>query len=69
MARIIQINGTLEYIRNIQDIITVIRTYYSEDLASELENEYDYLKYELDEKDNKICDLENEIDELEYELG
>ena len=64
MARIIQINGTLEYIRNIQDIITVIRTYYSEDLASELENEYYDLKDELGEKDNKICDLENEIDEL-----
>ena len=64
MARTIQINGTLEYIRNIQDIITVIRTYYNEDLASELENEYYDLKYELDEKDNKICDLENEIDDL-----
>lgn len=68
MARVIQINGTLEYVRNIQDIITVIRTYYSDDLASELESEYYDLKYELDEKDNRICDLENENADLEYLL-
>lgn len=64
MARIIRINDNWEYIRDIQDIITIIREYIGDDLANELESEYDDLKYELNEKDDKICDLENEIDEL-----
>ena len=62
MARIIQINGTLEYIRNIQDIITVIRTYYSEDLANELED------LMPEHTDSDYYDLESQLRELEGKL-
>ena len=59
MARMIQINGNLEIVRNIQDIIKIIRMYYSDDLANELED------LMPEHTDSDYYDLESQLRELE----
>ena len=62
MARTIKINGNWEIIRNIQDIVEIIRTYYSDDLASELEDLI------LEHTDSDYYALESELRDLEDKL-
>lgn len=62
MARMIQINGNWEIVRNIQDIIRIIRMYYSDDLASELED------LMPEHTDNDYYALESELIDLKDKL-
>lgn len=63
MARMVQINGNWEIVRNIQDVVEIIRTYYSDDLASELE---DLIP---NHTDSDYYALELELRDLEDKLG
>lgn len=69
----ILINGNWEDVQDLRDVSRIIREYYSEDLANELDRlipehsdiEYDNLLYKLEEKESKNVSLENDISVLE----
>ena len=70
------INDNLEEIRDLKDVSKIIREYFNEDLADEMDKlipehtdeEYQGLEWELEEKDNKITSLEDENDTLENRI-
>ena len=69
------VNDNWEHIYDLQDVSKIIREYYNRDLADELDKlipehtdeEYEVLKEELWEKENRIDDLEGELSTLELE--
>ena len=71
----ILVNDNWEQIYDLQDISKIIRENYNRDLADELDKlipehtdeEYEGLKDELWEKENRIDDLEDELSTLELE--
>ena len=71
----ILVNDNWEQIHDLQDVSKIIREYYNRDLADELDKlipehtdeEYEGLKDELWEKENRIDDLEGELSTLELE--
>lgn len=70
------INDNWEEIRDLEDVSKIIREYFNEDLADEMDKlipehtdeEYQGLEWELEEKDNKIASLEDENDTLENRI-
>ena len=71
----ILVNDNWEQIYDLQDVSKIIRENYNRDLADELDKlipehtdeEYEGLKDELWEKENRIDDLEDELSTLELE--
>lgn len=71
----ILVNDNWEQIYDLQDVSKIIRENYNRDLADELDKlipehtdeEYEGLKDELWEKENRIDDLEGELSTLELE--
>ena len=71
----ILLNDNWKQIYDLQDVSKIIREYYNRDLADELDKlipehkdeEYECLKDELWEKENRIDDLEGELSTLELE--
>ena len=71
----ILVNDNWEQIYDLQDVSKIIREYYNRDLADELDKlipehtdeEYEDLRDELWEKENRIDDMESEISALELE--
>lgn len=70
------INDNWEEVRDLEDISKIIREYFSEDLADEMNNlisehtdeEYYELEYQLNDKDDYISSLEDENDTLENRI-
>ena len=70
------INDNWEEVRDLEDISKIIREYFNEDLADEMDKltpehtdeEYQGLEWELEEKDSKIDSLEDENDTLENRI-
>ena len=62
------INDNWEEVRDLEDISKMIREYFNEDLADEMDKmipehtdeEYQSLEWDLEEKDSKIALLEDE---------
>ena len=71
----ILVNDNWEEVRDLQDVSKIIREYFNEDLADELDKlipehtdeEYEGLQWDYDRKCDKVTDLENEISDLEKE--
>ena len=71
----ILVNDNWEQIHDLQDVSKIIKEYYNRDLSDELDKlipehtdeEYEGLKDELWEKENRIDDLEGELSTLELE--
>lgn len=67
------INDNWEEIRDLEDISTIIRDYFNEDLADEMDKmipehtdeEYQDLEWQLEEKDGDIISLKDENNTLE----
>lgn len=72
----ILINGNWEDVRNLEDISKIIREYFNEDLADEMDKmipehtdkEYQDLEWQLEEKDGDIISLKDENDTLENRI-
>ncbi len=70
------INDNWEEVRDLEDISKMIREYFNEDLADEMDKmipehtdeEYQSLEWDLEEKDSKIALLEDENDILENRI-
>ena len=70
------INDNWEDIRNLEDVSKIIREYFGEDLADEMDKmipkhtdeEYYELEYQLNDKDDYISSLEDENDALENRI-
>lgn len=70
------INDNWEEVRDLEDVSKIIREYFNEDLADEMnklipeytDEEYHGLEWELEEKDSKIASLEDENDTLENRI-
>lgn len=77
----ILINGNWEIIRDLQDVSKIIREYYNDELADELDSlipehtdeDYYDLEFELadklTEKDEEISNLDEEISDLKDEIS
>lgn len=71
----ILVNDNWEQIYDLQDVSKIIRENYNRDLADELDKlipehtdeEYEYLRDEIWENENRIDDMESEISALELE--
>lgn len=70
------INDNWEQIRDLQDVSNIIRKYYNEELADELDNlipehtdeDYWSLESDLYDAENNIASLEDEISYLENKV-
>lgn len=70
------INDNWEEVRDLEDISTIIREYFNEDLADEMDKmipehtdeEYQDLEWQLEEKDGDIISLKDENDTLENRI-
>ena len=70
------INDNWEEVRDLEDVSKIIREYFNEDLAYEMDKmipehtdkEYRDLEWQLEEKDGDITSLEDKIEELEEKL-
>ena len=71
----ILVNDYWEEVRDLQDVSKIVREYFNEDLADELDklipehtdDEYEGLQWDYDSKCDKVTDLENELSDLEKE--
>lgn len=71
----IYINDHWEEVRDLQDVSKIVREYFNEDLADELDKlipehtdeEYEDLQWDYDRKCDNVTDLENELSDLEKE--
>lgn len=71
----ILVNDNWEEVRDLQDVSKIIREYFNEDLADELDKlipeytdeEYENLLCDYNMESDKVTDLENEIFNLEKE--
>lgn len=70
------INDNWEEVRDLEDVSKIIREYFNEDLADEMDKmipehtdeEYQDLKWQLEEKDGDITSLKDENDTLENRI-
>lgn len=70
------INDNWEEVRDLEDVSKIIREYFNEDLADEMDKlisehtdeEYYELEYQLNDKDDYISSLEDENDTLENRI-
>lgn len=70
------INDNWEEVRDLEDISKIIREYFNEDLADEMDKmipehtdeEYWDLEWQLEEKDGDITSLEDKNDTLENRI-
>ena len=70
------INDNWEEVRDLEDVSKIIREYFNEDLAYEIDKmipehtdeEYYELEYQLNDKDDYISSLEDENDTLENRI-
>lgn len=70
------INDNWEKVRGLKDVSKIIREYFNEDLADEMDKmipeytdeEYQDLEWQLEEKDGDIASLEDKNDTLENRI-
>lgn len=70
------INDNWEEVRGLEDVSKIIREYFNEDLADEMDKmipehtdeEYRDLEWQLEEKDGDITSLKDENDTLENRI-
>ena len=70
------INDNWEEVRDLEDVSKIIRQYFNEDLADEMDKmipehtdeEYQDLEWQLEEKDGDITSLKDEKDTLENQI-
>lgn len=70
------INDNWERVETLYDISNIIRENFNAELADKLDSlipehddiEHEALEWELNHKEDEICDLENEIDDLENKI-
>lgn len=70
------INDNWEEVRDLEDVSKIIREYFNEDLAYEMDRmipehtyeEYQDLEWQLEEKDGDITSLKDENDTLENHI-
>lgn len=70
------IDDNWEEVRDLEDVSKIIREYFNEDLADEMDKmipehtdeEYQDLEWKLEEKDGDITSLEDENDTLENRI-
>lgn len=70
------INDSWEEVRDLEDVSKIIREYFNEDLAYEMDKmipehtdeEYRDLEWQLEEKDGDITSLKDENDTLENRI-
>lgn len=70
------INDNWEEVRDLEDVSKIIREYFNEDLAYEMDKmipehtdeEYQDLEWQLEEKDGDITSLKDENDTLENHI-
>lgn len=70
------INDNWEEVKDLEDVSKIIREYFNEDLAYEMDKmipehtdeEYRDLEWQLEEKDGDITSLKNENDTLENRI-
>lgn len=70
------INDNWEEVRDLEDVSKIIREYFNEDLADEMDKmipehtdeEYQDLEWQLEEKDGDITSLKDENDTLENRI-
>lgn len=70
------INDNWEEVRDLEDVSKIIREYFNEDLADEMDKmipehtdeEYQDLEWQLEEKDDDITSLKDENDTLENRI-
>lgn len=70
------INDNWEEVRDLEDVSKIIREYFNEDLADEMDKmipehtdeEYQDLEWQLEEKDGDIASLEDKNDTLENRI-
>ena len=70
------INDNWEEVRDLDDVSKIIREYFNEDLADEMDKmipehtdeEYQDLEWQLEEKDGDITSLKDENDTLENRI-
>lgn len=70
------INDNWEEVRDLEDVSKIIREYFNEDLADEMDKmipehtdeEYRDLEWQLEEKDGDITSLKDENDTLENRI-
>lgn len=70
------INDNWEEVRDLEDVSKIIREYFNEDLADEMDKmipehtdeEYQDLEWQLEEKDGDITSLKDENDTLENQI-
>ena len=70
------INDNWEEVRDLEDVSKIIREYFNEDLADEMnkmipehtDEEYQDLEWQLEEKDGDITSLKDENDTLENRI-
>lgn len=70
------INDSWEEVRDLEDVSKIIREYFNEDLADEMDKmipehtdeEYQDLEWQLEEKDGDITSLKDENDTLENRI-
>ena len=70
------INDNWEEVRDLEDVSKIIREYFNEDLAYEIDKmiqehtdeEYQDLEWQLEEKDGDITSLKDENDTLENRI-
>lgn len=70
------INDNWEEVRDLEDVSKIIREYFNEDLADEMDKmipehtdeEYQDLEWQLEEKDSDIASLEDKNDTLENRI-
>lgn len=76
MIKLIYINDTWLPVENINDVSTIIREYYNEELADQMDKlfpehtneEYDELECELEDKSCMMDDMQEEIFQLHYKI-
>ena len=72
----ILVNDNWEEVRELQDVSKIIREYFNEDLADELDKlipehtdeEYDGLMWDYESKCDRVTNLQNDISNLEDKL-
>jgi peptidoglycan hydrolase CwlO-like protein len=73
---VVLINDNWEEVRDLEDVSKIIREYFNEDLADEMDKmipehtdeEYRDLEWQLEEKDGDITSLKDENDTLENRI-
>ena len=70
----ILVNDNWFSVRDLDDVASIVRDYYNPDLADVLEKlipeyadeEYEELKYSLEDSESTVCRLESDLDTAEF---